>query len=59
MINVTEEKALKLGLSVQELCAMVWLTQAAADLIDYPEAVAMGAEELAEWLRLPINVEDS
>ena len=48
---VTEKSAAEFGLSVTEACAIVWLTQAAADVIDYPEAVAMGAEELAEWLR--------
>lgn len=49
-INITEAGAAQLGMSVKEACCVVWLTQAAADVLDYPRAVAMGAEEMADWL---------
>lgn len=53
-MNITKEKAAaNLGATVKEACAVVWFSYAAADVFDYPKAVAMGAEELAEWLRAP------
>ena len=53
-MNITKEKAAaNLGATVKEACAVVWLIKASADVFERPKAVAMGAEELAEWLRAP------
>ena len=50
-MNITPESALRLGMSLKEACAAVWLSQAAADVLDHPKAVAMGTDALADWLR--------
>lgn len=50
-MNITPESALRLGMSVKEACCIAWMMKAAADVLDYPKAVAMGAEEMADWLK--------
>ena len=50
---ITKEGASKVGLTLREACAVAWCAKAMGDLIDHPKAVAMGADELAEWLTAP------
>jgi hypothetical protein len=50
---ITKESAEKMGLTLQEACAVTWCAFAQSDLIDYPRAVAMGADELSDWLKTP------
>ena len=52
ILNITEESAAAtIGATMREACAATWCAKAMADVFDHPKAVAMGAEELADWLR--------
>jgi len=49
--HITQPEAEAVGVSLQTACAVAWIGYALEDVLDHPKAVAMGAEELADWLR--------